>query len=244
MDNQIKLDTLLRSQVGNVDEFDENEIYGYARGVAKFENVISVVSDLKKGTSRIFTGGFGHVLGLGDHYEDATIWERRIMKMMPEKEWEKKIVTELRFFHYLRQMGRKRRNYYLMSLLRFYNDRGSLVNVMHRIYYIYDNKSESAWYAVCLYGPMPEYYNGKDQVVDSITGIGEELTPFTDAGVLTSREKQVLALIKSGMKTKEIACRLNISKHTVSRHRQTILAKLQVKNSIEACHVAGLMGLI
>ena len=40
MENQIKLDTLLRSQVGNVDGFDENEIYGYARGVAQFENVL------------------------------------------------------------------------------------------------------------------------------------------------------------------------------------------------------------
>ena len=31
---------------------------------------------------------------------------------------------------------------------------------------------------------------------------------------------------------------LSISIHTVSRHRQEILGKLQVKNSIEACRLA------
>ncbi|MDE6095038.1 MAG: hypothetical protein K2G52_02485 [Muribaculaceae bacterium] len=62
MENQIKLDSLQRSHAMSVDGFDENDVYGYVRGVAQFENVFSVVSDLKKDTSRIFTGGFGHVV--------------------------------------------------------------------------------------------------------------------------------------------------------------------------------------
>ena len=54
----------------------------------------------------------------------------------------------------------------------------------------------------------------------------------------------MLALIDGGLTSKEIAARLNISLHTVSRHRQEILAKLQVKSSIEACRMARSMELI
>ena len=56
--------------------------------------------------------------------------------------------------------------------------------------------------------------------------------------ILSVREKQVLNLIDKGMASKKIAETLSISINTVSRHRQEILGKLQVKNSIEACRVA------
>ncbi|WP_367383126.1 MULTISPECIES: LuxR C-terminal-related transcriptional regulator [Segatella] len=41
-----------------------------------------------------------------------------------------------------------------------------------------------------------------------------------------------------------IADRLEISKHTVDRHRQNIIAKLRVNNTTEACHKAKRLGLI
>ena len=66
----------------------------------------------------------------------------------------------------------------------------------------------------------------------------DEIVPFaiesaTDA-LLTPREREVLALAKEGMFSKEISEKLNISIHTVNRHRQNILEKLQVDNMIEA----------
>ena len=66
----------------------------------------------------------------------------------------------------------------------------------------------------------------------------DEVVPFaigsaTDA-LLTPREREVLALAKEGMFSKEISEKLNISVHTVNRHRQNILEKLQVDNIIEA----------
>ena len=66
----------------------------------------------------------------------------------------------------------------------------------------------------------------------------DEIVPFaiesaTDA-LLTPREREVLALAKEGMFSKEISEKLNISVHTVNRHRQNILEKLQVDNIIEA----------
>ena len=66
----------------------------------------------------------------------------------------------------------------------------------------------------------------------------DEVVPFaietaTDV-LLTPREREVLALAKEGMFSKEISEKLNISIHTVNRHRQNILEKLQVDNMIEA----------
>ena len=54
------------------------------------------------------------------------------------------------------------------------------------------------------------------------------------AALLTLCEREVLALAKEGMFSKEISEKLNISIHTVNRHRQNILEKLQVDNIIEA----------
>ena len=48
----------------------------------------------------------------------------------------------------------------------------------------------------------------------------------------------------SGKSSKMIADRLEISKHTVDRHRQNIIAKLRVNNTTEACHKAKRLGLI
>ena len=55
--------------------------------------------------------------------------------------------------------------------------------------------------------------------------------PHTD---LTSREIEILYLIQQVFLSKEIAHRLCISIHTVNIHRQNLLRKLGVQNSIEA----------
>ncbi|WP_314298703.1 LuxR C-terminal-related transcriptional regulator [Capnocytophaga gingivalis] len=66
----------------------------------------------------------------------------------------------------------------------------------------------------------------------------DEIVPFTIESatdvLLTPREREILALAKEGMFSKEISEKLNISIHTVNRHRQNILEKLQVDNMIEA----------
>lgn len=69
------------------------------------------------------------------------------------------------------------------------------------------------------------------------------LTP-DEHSVLTAREKEILKLISEGRLSKEISNILSISTHTVNRHRQNILKKLSVYNSIEAIQNARKLGCI
>lgn len=97
---------------------------------------------------------------------------------------------------------------------------------------------------ICGYGPIAFDMTGKSYAVNSLSGISEELASSANNSVLSRRERQVLALIDKGFRSSEISDSLKISIHTVNRHRQEILTKLQVKNSHEACRIAKTMGMI
>ena len=61
---------------------------------------------------------------------------------------------------------------------------------------------------------------------------------------LTNREIEILRLIQKGLLSKEIAAKLCISIHTVNIHRQNLLRKLGVQNSIEAIRLGQETGLL
>ena len=91
-------------------------------------------------------------------------------------------------------------------------------------------------YALCLYTPASAEI--RSAIVDSVTGETTPLEQIDTAGMLSEREKEVLRLIDEGRSSKEIASHMNISIHTVSRHRQNILEKLRARNSAHACKMA------
>lgn len=240
-DNRRKLDRLLRDQAGTSSAITGEDIYFYAQTLARIENALVVVSDLRQDTSRIFSGRFSEKIGLKEYSAENSIWELKILSLMSEREQEEKIIAELRFFHYLRHLPAQRKSdYFLMSKLRF----SESVDVLHRMYYVFDETGGSVLYAICIYSPLVFDFPGKSYAVDATTGVREELTTSANEAVISKRERQILQLIESGKKSREIADILSISQHTVSRHRQEILAKLRVKNSIEACRLAKSMGII
>lgn len=240
-----KLNQLLKSQSFNGGTIDVSQLLDYAKNISQIENVTVVVSDMRCGISRIFPGKFGIVLGVSNYVEENSIWEKAILNLMTEKQREEKYLAELRFFNFLRHVPRHARpDYYLVSKLRMKAATGDTIDVIHRMYYIYADDSETVTHALCLYGRPTFDFIGKNRIVNSFTGISEELTASGDSSILSRREKQVLTLIDSGKRSYEIADILSISKNTVSRHRQQILAKLQVKNSMEACRIAKTMKII
>lgn len=239
MSNRAKIDKLLRNQSLTTATIDLQKLLCYADSVAGIDNVIAVVSDIRKNTSKIYSGRFGTALGIEEYCHENSIWEKAILDLMPEEEREEKFLAELRFFNYLRHIPRNRRaNYYLASKLRINTPSGKSIDILHRMYYIYSEDSDSIYYALCLYGCLYFNFIGKSIVIDTLTGTTEELTSEKDVSILTKRERQILRLIDSGKTSVQIANMLSISKNTVSRHRQDILAKLQVKNSMEACKIA------
>ncbi len=244
-DHRRQLDRLLRADTSDRECATWQQALGYARSIALLENVMVVVSDMADRRSHIISGGFASQLGLAGYNIEDSIWEHRILSLMSPAEQEGKYIAELRFYHYLKHIPRnKKPEYYMMSKLRLTFADGSTRDVLHRMYYLYDNDNDSVRYAVCTYGPLSFEFSGKSLAVNSVTGVAEELTSGRDDTILSRRQRQVLSLIDAGLKSAEIASRLNVSIHTVSRHRQDILDRLQVKNSHEACRLAKQLSLL
>ena len=235
-----KLDKMLRTQpFGESRAAARSAAADYARAMAAVENVVAVLSDLRNGDSLIFSGGFAGIIGLSDYSAENSIWEKTILSLMPETDLDEKYLAELRFLRFLHSVAPAiRRRYYLVSNLRMTRPDGTLTDVCHRMYYLYGEGGLTIDFAICLYGPQTGDGRCGSAAVDSLTG---EMIPLCSGGeneILSPRERQVLKLIDSGMTSTDIAAHLSISRHTVSRHRQEILAKLKVKNSVEACRRA------
>ena len=74
--------------------------------------------------------------------------------------------------------------------------------------------------------------------------VAQRLAWRDEQGTLTRREVQVVELIATGMRNKEIAGVLNISEETVQAHVKNILAKLRVPDRTAAVTVALRRGII
>lgn len=214
-----------------------------AQGYAQVENAIAVLSDLKSRKSDVYYGGFSRMLRLGDCGKDtrlSTIWEEEIFRIVHPDDLQSKMLQELRFYQYVKQLpSRQCSRFYLAACLRMRSRTDAYLHALHRLYYIPLPGCDALWMALCLYTPLPAGFPEGCFIVDSVTG---QTTPL-EAGasgmaLLSDRERQVLVLIDRGLTSKQIAAQLSISQHTVSRHRQEILAKLRVRNSIEACRIA------
>ena len=209
---------------------------------ASMENAIAVLSDLRTNASYIYYGKFSRMLEIGKYGNEAkvpSIWEEEIFRLFHPDDLASKHLQELCFFHFVKcQPKKERANYYLTSKLRMTSSTHGYIPVLHRMFYVYVPTNDTLWLALCLYSPLLFDIPAKCLIINSVNGQMMELDKQDSTRILSVREKQVLNLIDKGLLSKEIAATLHISINTVSRHRQEILGKLQVKNSIEACRIA------
>lgn len=237
---------LLLQPFSHSDDFYATGLIKYKRiaaGYAEIEKCIAVLSDMRTNKSYIYYGACAPSLGVdmpdASVGEINSIWEDTILKRVYADDLHQKHVQELRFFHFVkRQPVSRRSDFHLVNRLRMKDAFGNLYWVMHRLFYISAPNENNLWLALCLYSPMVDMTMDSYRVINSCTGQLIQLDERDDEKILSAREKQVLRLIDQGMMSKHIADMLSISIHTVSRHRQEILKKLQVNNSIEACRVA------
>ncbi len=219
-----------------------------ALNYALMENAVAVLSDLQVNVSHIYYGGFARTLGIGRDRRDecvTSIWEEEIFSHIHPDDLARKHLQELCFFHFVKRQPRKRRaDYYLMSRLHMRTRTNVYLPVLHRMFYVSVSPQETLRLALCLYSPLSVEIPGGSLIVNSLNGHTAELETRNQTRILSSREKEILKLIDRGFISKEIAEMLCISVNTVSRHRQEILNRLQVKNSIEACRIAKDLNLI
>ena len=86
----------------------------------------------------------------------------------------------------------------------------------------------------------------KLRIINFRTG---EIAPFSIVNPendvkLSKREKEILELVRKGLQSKEISDRLFLSIHTVNKHRQNIMQKMQTNNVLEAIDYASKLGLL
>ena len=72
-----------------------------------------------------------------------------------------------------------------------------------------------------------------EEVLDLALESDEKKSQAVASVSLTSVETDIVRLIASGLTTKEIASRRNVSHHTVNTHRKNIFRKMEVSNSSE-----------
>ena len=209
---------------------------------AETENGIAVLSDFSKGISYIYSGMLGERIGLGSAaMMAASAFEEEIFDHIPAHELLERHILELRFFHLQKALPVDERAYYNMVCpLHFHIEGQGDIPILHRAYYLESLPNGSIWLALCLYTPFVE--NSTDLINNIVNNrTGEALLPETyeriDRQLLSPRETAVLGLLAKGQSSKQIADALCISVNTVYRHRQNILAALQVSNTAAAVEI-------
>ncbi len=219
-----------------------------AEGYAEIENVLAVLSDLHTNKSYVIHGSFSDIVDVDkERYSEyiPSIWEDDIFKAINSDDLEMKMLQELLFFHYISRCSKSRRfNHCLMQRLRMRSRNGEWIETLHRLYYIPAQDGKTIRFALCLYGAMTINLKADAVVIDILTGETIKLNKPSGIKILSPQEISVLKLIDEGNRSKGIADILGISLHTVSRHRQNIIAKLKVRNSAEACKIARTLSIL
>lgn len=220
-----------------------------AQTYTHIENAIVVLSDMRDNRSYIYHGLLAKELGLEKRENEIeSIWEEEIFAKMHPDDLLTKHILELQFFQFLKKIDLSNRNqYYTTCRIRMHNNANQYVWIQHRMYYAASLENGSIWLALCLYNALPEKLYDKNfpgQIVHTLSGQATIPNSSQESSILSEREIEILRLIQIGKISKEISNQLSISINTVNRHRQNILEKLRVDNSIEACRIAEKMSLL
>lgn len=211
-----------------------------AQNFASLENGIAIISDLKCNKSYIYCGKIADELTIFQnrkYSQIGSIWEDELFSILHPDDVLQKHILELQFFEFLKTIPPdKKAEYSISSRLRL---SGKEKTLAHKMYYFSDQFHQSIELALCLYYfdflPAEEYQGA---IINTSNGFVIRQNATENANFLSSREKQILTMIRSGKTSKEIGGILSISTHTVNRHRQNVLAKMRADNTAQACALA------
>ncbi len=221
--------------------------------IVDVEHDCRVITDAAEDCCYIWGGNFAKLIGLSDTADyitttDSSDEDEIYNRIHPEDLVDKRML-EYEFFKYIDSLPDEYKpDYKAVSHLRFKDKTGEYIRVDNSTRVLCLSPNGKVWLILCCYDLSPDQGGSggiEPCIVNSKTG---EITRLQlserRARILTDREKQILNLIKDGKPSKQIADQLHISVHTVNRHRQNILEKLSVGNSVEAIMAAMLMRLL
>lgn len=218
-------------------EMYKNIAFSYSQ----VENSVAVLSDMQSNKSYIYSSKTAFELGLNFKESPSvidSIWEEEILKKIHPDDKLKKYIHELRFFKLLEEMEPEQRSgFSVLSKIKMKDKDGVYRFVQHRMFYFYSQYNFKLRFALCLYNiavNQSQLLSSEFLVINSVKGEIVADDKLNYKNILSQRELEVLKFVGEGFTSKEIADFLSISINTVSRHRQNILEKLKVKNSIKA----------
>lgn len=212
-----------------------------------------VITDASADCCFIFGGRFAKLIGLceNDSYSgrmDSSDEDLIYNRIHPEDLVDKRML-EYEFFKFIDTLPDEEKIHYLAAChFRIKNRDNRYVFVDNTTRIMRLSPNGKIWLILCGYdlSPVQEKTPGiTPRIINCEKGeISEIKLSDKRSHILTEREKQILNLIRQGKLSKQIADILGISLHTVNRHRQNILEKLSVGNSVEAIMAATLMKLL
>lgn len=221
----------------------------YAHAYVKATNGIAVLSDLQKDVCYMYSGLFGHTLGIPEYAVNASsAFEYEIFSSIPDEDLLERHILELRFFHFIKSVPiSEKTNYYATCMIHFQRNGFPPIPMLHCTRYLLCHTNGSVWLGLCTYIPFP-HIEGRmvGNIVNTRTGeiIQPEQYRQYDCKLLSKRQLEILSLLAKGTGSKQIADKLYISVYTVNRHRQDILSKLNVANTAAAVEIGLRMNLI
>lgn len=219
----------------------------------KVTNACYVITDASCDHCYLMGGEFMPLLGIGNapyNFKDICSSDEDVIytRLHPEDLVEKRML-EYEYFKFVHQLpAEEKLRYKATCRIRIKDAQGQYRVVNNSTQIMRPSPLGKIWLILCSYNLSPEQTMTSEitpRIVNNHSGEIINLS-FSEKKqhVLSDREKEILLLIKEGNPSKKIADILGISIHTVNRHRQNILERLSVGNSVEAITAATAMGLL
>lgn len=217
--------------------------------LSKFNRSCTFVVDVYQCNYSYASSNFVDLLGYDSH-KIATLYKQNDYlesRIHPDDLFQLKDL-QIKLGHFIYSLPPDQRNDYCnLYSFRMLNARQQYVRVTCKNQVLEQDRTGKAWLIIgnIEISPIQKEYEQIDCSVLNLKN-GELFSPplAPSTTLLTKREIEILRLIQQGFLSKEISNILCISIHTVNLHRQNLLRKLGVQNSIEAIRAGQKSGIL
>lgn len=219
--------------------------------LSQLNNCCFFIVDLHKFKYLFTSDNFKHIFGYVPTKEQVNIESDNLFldsRIHPD-DFARFKEIQLKVGAFILQLPQEDRiNYKHVFELRVQNIQGQYVRISWERQPLETDNVGNLWLMLGIVNVLPDQSSTsslKSVFVNLKTGERINFNPSVEVFFeLTLREKEVLRLIQQGLLSKEIASQLDISVNTVNIHRQNILRKMNVDNSLEAVNLARKSGVL